>query len=149
MFTTDVFDIIFKNWSRPVMESQGYKIRKTEKGYTIIVNTLGISEDDLEVKLENKVLSLSGNTEIKELSFTNKVNYSWTTEYMKDPIKKIRWESKNGLTLIYVETEQKKEPQIKVERIKQIFKQMLEAADSSLSFVKQRAARFPFDYQKW
>lgn len=118
MFTTDVFDIIFKNWSRPVMESQGYKIRKTEKGYTIIVNTLGISEDDLEVKLENKVLSLSGNTEIKELSFTNKVNYSWTTEYMKDPIKGIRWESKNGLTLIYVETEQKKEPQIKVERIK-------------------------------
>lgn len=114
----DVFDIIFKNWSRPVIESQGYNIRRTEKGYTIIVNTLGISGDDLEIKLENKVLSLSGKTEINELSFTNKVNYSWTTEYMKEPIKEIKWESKNGLTLIYVETERKKEPEIKIKRIK-------------------------------
>lgn len=117
IYKNTLFDEIFKSWNRPVREVKGYEIRRAEYGYLIIVNTLGIGEEDIEIGVENKILSLKGKTNNEKIMFENSVQYSWTLENLKERVKEVRHESKNGLTLLHIHTEIEDVPAIKVTKI--------------------------------
>jgi HSP20 family molecular chaperone IbpA len=113
------FKLSFSNFNRPVKDMQPYKLMKSEKGYAVILNTLGIAREDLEVKVaHNKgepfpTLFVKGKTLMGKLNFENTVDLAIrlnTDERIED----VMYEVKDGLTIVYLKLEEK-EPKIKIE----------------------------------
>lgn len=95
------FDLIWKNWTRPMLETSGYKITETKDGFLILANTVGVSKDDLKLELKGSMLSLNGKTSIVD-NFVNSVNYQWNIVDIKDRIKSVDYLCKDGLTYVYL-----------------------------------------------
>jgi HSP20 family molecular chaperone IbpA len=95
------FDLIWKNWTRPMLETSGYKITETNDGFLILANTVGVSKDDLKLELKGSMLSLSGKTSIID-NFVNSVNYQWNIVDLRHRIKSVDYLCKDGLTYIYL-----------------------------------------------
>lgn len=99
-------------FNRPVKDMTPYKIVRNEDKTILILNTLGISPDDIEVEVTpgdslytSQYLHVSGKTKDELSDKEYNINMKFT---MKKPVKKIEWESRNGLTylsLIFVEPE--------------------------------------------
>lgn len=112
-------DLDYLVFNRPMKlnDMNPIKFVKTESGYTAIVNTLGIEEDDISVSIEGSLLVVDGETKDEELGsnysqhFKLKIN-----ESVLSNITGIRYCSKNGVTKIYLDIEQK-ENKIKIEKI--------------------------------
>jgi len=88
-----------------------YKIVQNGDNTTLILNTLGISPDDLEVEVVAgdqyfpQYLSVKGKTkdELSDREYNTSMKFS-----VKKPINKIEWESRNGMTylnLFFIEPE--------------------------------------------
>lgn len=101
------FDFLLDDYffSRPVKDMTPYKVIEKNGGLTIILNTLGISSEDIEVEAEsantngNQYLKISGKTkdDITEKEYSINIKFS-----VSKLMKSIDWESKNGLTYLYV-----------------------------------------------
>ena len=98
-------------FNRPVKDMTPYKVVDRDDKTILILNTLGISADDIEVEVvpgneySTQQLHVSGKTkdELSEKEYN--INMKFT---LKKPIKKIEWESRDGLTylnLMFVEPE--------------------------------------------
>ena len=116
IFNNNLDDLFF-NRPMKLNDMNPIKFIKTESGYTAIVNTLGINEEDINVSIEGNLLVVSGETNDEEL----KSNYTQhfklrIDESVLSSIKSIRYGSKNGVTKIYLDIE-KKESKIKIEKI--------------------------------
>jgi hypothetical protein len=89
-----------------------FKVIKTEKGYILPVNTLGIAKEDLSIKLVKPKgknanyyqLSISGETEIPKVELKSSINLQILVK-INEKIKGLSFECKNGITLIYLEAE--------------------------------------------
>ena len=46
-----IFGLVSNNFNRPVKDMQPYNIFKQDKGYIIVVNTLGINREDLDIEI--------------------------------------------------------------------------------------------------
>lgn len=114
--TDDFFDLILKNWNRPVKESKGYTITGTEKGYQIVMNVLGIKEQDLTIKVEKGVLSVQGKTENPLINFTNSVNYQFNIDSIKNDLVEVKYDVADGLMILNLVLKQPKEKDIKITR---------------------------------
>jgi len=111
----DLFDLVWKNWNRPMKEISGYKTISTEDGYLIVANALGISKDDLKVELTREYLKISGETINKDIDFTNSVNYQFNITKIYSDIDKITYELKDGLAYINIKMTEPKTRKIKIE----------------------------------
>lgn len=109
------FDELFKSWNRPVKESKGWQLTQTDYGYLIVANALGIDKENIKLELNKSTLTLSGKTEVKEIEFTNSVNYSWDISKIVVEIENIEYEVKDGLVYILLYMQKDKKPQIKIE----------------------------------
>jgi HSP20 family molecular chaperone IbpA len=107
------FDLIWKNWSRPITEVTGWVSTKTKDGYVILANTIGVSKDDIKVDFEGNYLTLSGKTEIMGGFFTT-ANYRWNIKNLKNDIDNIDYLVKDGFTYIYIVTKEDTRPNIKI-----------------------------------
>lgn len=102
-------------FNRPVKDMAPYSIYPAKSGYILTVNTLGISKDDLEIKLlkqknsKDRQLSIQGKTKIDKLNFENSINLTLQLKFFEE-IEDLTYECKDGLTLIYLKT--KKEDDI-------------------------------------
>lgn len=102
------FDNMWNNFSRPVKDMQPFSVYQNEdKGYILVVNTLGINKEDLTVNLENEkgslypILKIKGETTIEKINFSNKVNLGIQLK-IKDKVEAIDYTVNNGLTIIYL-----------------------------------------------
>ena len=120
-FSKDVnslFNLVFSNFNRPVKDMQPYKVVRKDGGIIFVLNALGIGKDDLNIEITNKqgdpyrYLNIAGSTEMEKIDFRNKIDFSIKLLF-DDEIKKLSYEVKNGLAVIYMKFEEiKKTKQI-------------------------------------
>ena len=97
-------------FNRPVKDMTPYKVIKKDGKTIVVLNTLGISPDDIKVQVEagelsTQILHVSGKTRNDLCGKDYDINMKLA---IRKPIKKIEWESKDGLTyltLIFTEPE--------------------------------------------
>jgi HSP20 family molecular chaperone IbpA len=106
--TTDLFDLVFKEWSRPVKEVKGYNVIKSDKGYVVVINALGISKEDLSIDLSGKYLSVKGETKIEEIDFTNKVSYQFYVGDLDGEIDTVEYRLNDGFLYVDIKLKQTK-----------------------------------------
>jgi HSP20 family molecular chaperone IbpA len=116
MSSYDLFDLVLKNWTRPVYEATGYKIIPVEDGYQIVLNVLGIKEKDIAIKVDRGVLSVSGKTENELIKFTNSVNYKFNIDNIKNDLEEIKYEVQDGLMIVNLVIAKSKESKVKITR---------------------------------
>lgn len=113
----DLFSLLLKSWDRPIRESSGYKMISNDNGYQLVLNTLGIKEEDLKINLDQTgVLSISGKTENKAVGFTNSVNYKFDVSKIKNDILKVEYEVADGLTVVGLILHKEEQKQIEIVR---------------------------------
>jgi HSP20 family molecular chaperone IbpA len=112
----DLFDLVLKNWTRPVYEATGYKVIPVENGYQIVLNVLGIKEKDIAIKVDRGVLSVSGKTENELIKFTNSVNYKFNIEKFKNDLDEVKYEVQDGLMIVTLILKEPKENKVKITR---------------------------------
>jgi HSP20 family molecular chaperone IbpA len=114
-----LFKLSFSNFNRPVKDMQPYKLIKTENGYILILNTLGVSKNDLSVKIGKEKgdpyahLRVSGKTVMEKFQLENNVDLSIRL-IIDEEIEDVVYEVKDGLTVVYLKLK-KKEPEVKIE----------------------------------
>jgi len=114
-----LFKLSFSNFNRPVKDMQPYKLIRTENGYILILNTLGISKNDLSVKIANEKgdpyphLRVTGKTVMEKFKLENNVDLAIRL-IIDEQIDDVVYEVKDGLTVVYLKLK-KKEPEIKIE----------------------------------
>lgn len=113
--SNDLFNLMWKNWNRPMKEVSGYKIIDREDGYLIVANALGIAKDDLRVELTRESLKIVGSTENEEINFTNSVNYQFNIAAIHSDIDRIEYELKDGLAYVNVITKEAEENKITIQ----------------------------------
>lgn len=105
----DLFSKVWSNFSRPVLDQRPFNYYSCDKGYIIVVNTLGIDKSNLSVTLEKEkgrpypVLKIKGETNLKKINFKNSVNIGIELK-LDTEIKGLSYKCENGLTKILVET---------------------------------------------
>lgn len=117
------FDNLFNTFNRPVKDVQPFRMYAVDgHGYIVIVNTLGIDKDKLRVSLKTNTgrgyptLTVQGETKIEKINFENKVNLSVILK-IPEKIESISYDSKNGLTSIYLKTSSSEEKIMKAQSI--------------------------------
>jgi HSP20 family molecular chaperone IbpA len=114
-----LFRLSFSNFNRPVKDMQPYKYLKVENGYIFVVNTLGISKNDISVKIMNEkglpypMLKITGKTMMEKIQFENTVDVGILLGFQEE-IDEVVYEVKDGLTVVYLKLK-KAEPQVKIE----------------------------------
>lgn len=120
MFDDDIFDfsdLFNKAWSqfkRPVLDQKPFMVKEVDKGYVIVVNTLGIDKNDLHVTLQPErgkfpVLKIVGETNLDKIGVKNQINLGITLKIDED-ISELSYKCENGLTTILIETKNKRLP---------------------------------------
>jgi len=112
----DLFDLVLKNWNRPVYEATGYKIIPGDNGSQIVLNVLGIKEKDIAIKIDRGILSVSGKTENELIKFTNSVNYKFNIDTIKAELEEVKYEAQDGLMILTLILKEPKENKVKITR---------------------------------
>lgn len=105
----DIFEKLTNNFSRPVKDQQPFSVYSNDKGYVVVCNTLGIDRNDLRVNVTKEhgnphpVLSITGESKIEKINFSNNINLR--IRLCTDAqIESVSFETKNGLTFVYLKT---------------------------------------------
>ena len=115
----DLNNFFEKSWNifnRPVHDMMPYKAyRKDQSTYIIIVNTLGIAADQVKVTVEKAgkrtpypVLKVSGQTKLENINFENNVDIGITLR-IQDEIESVNYKVADGLTVVQLKLEPKKD----------------------------------------
>jgi len=103
---TSLFDFLPKEYyfNRPVKDMVPYKTIERDGQLVVVLNTLGISPEDIEITFESRpsvggYLSVSGQTKNDLVGKDYSVSMRF---YVRDAVDHIDWESENGLTYVYV-----------------------------------------------
>lgn len=100
---TDLFDLVFKNWDRPMKEVKGYRTITTDYGYLIVANALGINKEDLNIEFTSEYLKVNGKTNIESIDFVNSVNYQfYVGRKLYEEVENIKYELKDGLLYVHI-----------------------------------------------
>ena len=111
-FFDDFFEKTFSAFNRPVKDMNPYKVYKTEKGFILAVNTLGVSRDDLSVQLNRpkglpstySELHIKGESNIDMINFKNNVDLRIRLK-LDRKVEDISYQCRDGLTLIFLKLE--------------------------------------------
>jgi HSP20 family molecular chaperone IbpA len=107
----DMFDEIFNGMSlfgyRPmrlvfnsnVKDMNPYSFKKTDEGFIGTVKTLGISEKDIKVTVEDYGIKVSGESEIDGEKYNTEIQIAINDSVMAD-LKEIKYHCQDGLTFI-------------------------------------------------
>jgi HSP20 family molecular chaperone IbpA len=111
----DEFDLIFNRFTRPVKDMSPYKVIRDTDRITIVVNTLGLSKDDVKIDLDaDKVLTIQGATTLDDISFNNTVNIGLSLASIKQEIAAIDYTVKDGLTYVTVKLVEREKPAVPI-----------------------------------
>lgn len=87
-----------------------------ENGYRCVCRTVGINEKDVKIELNNRFISVSGNSEYEGIKYNVRYNLPLSEEIISN-ITGIKYKSLNGITYIYVYTNKPDIRKIVAERI--------------------------------
>lgn len=88
-------------YCRPMKEVQRYRIYDIDEDTSVLVaNTLGVSKDNLEVKMSGDTLTIAGKTENSDIKETSSVDYSFRLTKERK-VAKITWKNADGFTYVY------------------------------------------------
>jgi HSP20 family molecular chaperone IbpA len=110
----NLFKMTFSTFNRPVKDMQPYRYIKKENGYILVINTLGISKEDIKVQITTekgdpyRYLHIKGATKLDKFDFENRVDLVIRL-YMVEEVEEFAYEVKDGLTVVYLKT--KKNPE--------------------------------------
>jgi HSP20 family molecular chaperone IbpA len=116
------FKLSFSNFNRPVKDMQPFQYQKTESGFAIAINTLGISKNDISVEVKTKkgdpyrYLHVSGKTKMEKFNFENNVNMAIRL-LIDEEIEEVVYEVKDGLTIVYLKLKSESLPELKARLI--------------------------------
>lgn len=111
------FNQEFSIFNRPVKDMQPYNIYKEDNGFIIVINTLGIGKDDLNIEIVRErgkaypILKISGETNMERIAFQNNIKLGISLN-IDEKIDELAYEVKNGLTIIYLKFEETEEERI-------------------------------------
>ena len=106
-------------FNRPVKDMTPYKVVESDGKTVLTLNTLGISPDDISVEVvqgdsyASQYLHVSGKT--KDVLSDKEYNISMKFT-LKKPVKKIEWESRNGLTYLTLIFSEPEKPSVSIVR---------------------------------
>lgn len=119
-----LFNLVWNRFNAPVKDMQPYRAYVVEgKGLEIVCKTIGINKEDISVRLDKEkgagypTLKIQGSTEDKQIHFTNKVDLTIQLKVDADKIESVQYDSKNGLTTIYIKIKQEPKKSIEAKRI--------------------------------
>lgn len=104
----DVTNLIFNNYT---LDQHPVSWKKTDDGYKAICRTIGIAPEDVSIEILNNGVRLSGETIVDDETYNVSYSIPISSNIMNN-IENIKYETKNGLTYIYLT--------IKREDVKQI-----------------------------
>lgn len=126
MFLTNAFfnDNIFKFiddeffFNSSVRDMSPTVYYKKENDYIIEVKTLGIDKENINVKLEDNILSVSGENknEYNDKSFNVNIKVRLGKDLISN-IESIDYTSKNGITYVFIKMKKSKTSTIKINKI--------------------------------
>lgn len=126
----DFYDYLFSQaglaFNRPIKNIKPYKVYECEDGYFISVDTLGINEEDIKVKMDNDCLVITGES-TQDLFITKNKNDCIQEKYSQNirlklsdklyhSISDIKYDTKNGVTVIRIKTK-KEEPKFLISKM--------------------------------
>ena len=95
-----LFGWVDGSYYRPLKEVQRYRIFNVDDNTSILVaNTIGVAKEDLTVKMSGDVLTISGETEQKEINDKASVNYTFRLSKEKK-VSRITWKNADGFTYV-------------------------------------------------
>lgn len=118
-----LFSSLWNRYTRPVREVSAYTVYKAPgKGYIVVCNTLGIDKNDLSVNIEKEkgrpypILKVKGKTDIEKINFSNSVDLAIQLK-LDEEINDVKYEMKNGLTIIYIAVKIEETPKLEASYI--------------------------------
>lgn len=114
MLSNYLFYVLSKEWNRPLKEVDVRNVYKKDYGYLLLINVLGIPEERLLVDANSSNLTITGDVEIEEIDFRNRVSYELSLEHID--VKKIEYTVKDGFLFIEIHEDKPKEKTIKVNK---------------------------------
>lgn len=118
-----MFNKLTNSFNRPVKDQQPFSVYSNENGYAIICNTLGIKKEDLRINVAKEkgnpfpVLSVVGQTNLEKIGFSNSINLRIRLN-IESEIETVSYETKDGLTIIYLKTKVNKPESIEATYLK-------------------------------
>ena len=118
----NIFDRMWNNFTRPVKDMYPYTAYKTDNGFIIVCNTLGIDKKDISVGIEKEagcpfpILKIRGKTSLEKIDFENTVDLGIQLRF-KAPVTSIKYDVRNGLTTVYLKVVEPDIPEIVAEPI--------------------------------
>lgn len=89
---------------------------KTEEGFKATCRTVGISENDVKVSVENDCIKVTGETIVDDFAYNCNIELPVIQEVLNS-VKNIKFKTANGLTFIYIEVDTPKKKEIKIEKL--------------------------------
>lgn len=89
---------------------------RTEDGYRCVCRTVGVNPEDVVVEVENNYILVSGESTYDNQTYNVSYKIPVANQTMNN-IQEINYETKNGLTFIYVVTRLPEIKQIEVKRL--------------------------------
>ncbi len=118
----NLFKMTFNTFNRPVKDMQPYRFLKKDNGYIFVINTLGISKEDLTVQINTekgdpyRYLHIKGETKLEKFNFENRVELAIRL-ITNEEIENVAYEVKDGLTIVYLKTKKNPEETFKAKYI--------------------------------
>ena len=120
IFDNSIFDFLRDDFlfNSSVKDMNPTVFYKKDSDFIIEAKTLGVSPDDIIIKLEDDILSLTGETknEYSDKSFNIKIKVRIGQDILND-IEKIDYKSKDGVTYIILRMKNKSESTIEIKKI--------------------------------
>lgn len=116
-FFKDYLESYGYSFSRPMYESKGWKAIEKEGKTYILMNTLGVSEDDIEVSVDatehpnKQLLSVSGKTHNELFDKDFSIGMKWL---VSNPIKEIVKSFQDGLMTLEIEFQSPIKPSVTI-----------------------------------
>lgn len=114
--TKDMMPACWKVWEEEVPTEDGELNIKEKKGYKAICRTVGIDANDIKVTEEDYGICVQGETEVGGTKYSQYIELPISEDIMTN-VKSIKYNSKDGLTFIYLEVDTPKKNKISIEKI--------------------------------
>lgn len=110
----DVTNLLFHNYT---LDQKPVKWNETETGFRAICRTVGVEPEDVSIEVVDGGIKLQGKTVISD-DEEYSVSYSMPiAQSIMNKIESIKYESKNGLTYIYLNLHEDVKKQIPVSKM--------------------------------